>query len=158
MEYTNSLPYQVLTSLVFNGRSPIWCSFLYIPSQGWLNVALRYRSARLSVFLLFASLSLHSLSLSSSFSFPYSMSSTLSVHGFKANKFHNCLIPLPPPSNHLMFLTWSPLSRCHHQAHREWPLVLLRTTPTLLRRLGSSITSGNDSSTTSMVKLDLKFL
>ena len=36
LECTNSFPFQVLTSLVFNGRSPMWDSILDRSSQGLL--------------------------------------------------------------------------------------------------------------------------
>ena len=40
LECTNSFPIQVLTSLVFNGRSPMWCSIPNRSSQGLLDAEL----------------------------------------------------------------------------------------------------------------------
>ena len=97
-------------------------------------------------------LCLHSLSSSLC-----SCLSVMSVHGFETNRSHDCLIPLPssvgsPATTRLEF----PVSMSSSMTHREWPLVLLWTVPAFPRPFSSLVTSGNDSSTTSVVKSDLK--
>lgn len=111
------MPYLLLTSLVYNGRSPIRCSIPDRFSQGLLDVSLCCRSSRLSVFFSL----LHYLFLSpSSSSFLWFFLSVsclvsflFSIHGFKTNRSHDFLTPLLLPSDRLLVFTWNSLS-LHH--------------------------------------------
>lgn len=105
-----------LTSLVFNGRRPLWCSVLIDPLRDGLNLASSLvldatfgQFGPLSSFcFLFASLSLFSLSsfLSSLFlsSSRCLVSFPLSIHGFKAVRSHGYSIHISTLSDRLLHL------------------------------------------------------
>jgi len=131
--------------------------FLERSSQGLLDATLCYRSARSSVLLLLALLSL--LRALSSSLLSLSVSCSWCVHGLKPLCLTTARFHFLPPSDRLLLFTWNSMSSVSSSTtHRKWPLVPLQTVPALPRRFGSSVTLGNDSSTTSIVKLDLKFL
>jgi len=94
----------------------MWCSILDRSSQGWLNVALCYRSSFLSVLLVFASLSLRSLSSSCSLCPPslrcvlFCLFMALMLNNLMTAQFY-----FLPSSGRLLLLAWSSLSLCLHQ-------------------------------------------
>lgn len=119
LECTDSFAYQLFD---LSGLTYPLGDGLNLSSSLVLDIAFAQRSPLSSYFfsftVFFASLSYVFLSLCLIFS----------VHGFKAFKAihsHVCSIPLPPPSNRLLQLRLEFPIRCHHQAHREWPHVLL---------------------------------
>ena len=120
------------TSRVYKGRSPMWCSILIDPLQGWLKF-LKPSSARHSLWSAWPSV----------FSLPFALSiyflcSSVILH------FAGLCMPLKPLELMVVrFLlqlrqiayysfVWSPLSWHHHQNHKVRPLVLLQTAPACL--------------------------
>lgn len=169
LKCTDSFPHQLFDLSDLWWKDP---SVVLSPdksSQGWLE-SLKLSGAQCflwsawpSVFFLLLLLHCLSLfSLSSSFSSPCpsrcSMSSFLSVHGFKSIPAHGCLIPLPLPVESpataslgvpyldviIKFTGSGHLSSCNRA--------------NLLHRFDFSVTSWNESSATSVVKLDIKLL
>jgi len=137
LECTDSFPYQLLTSPVFNGMSPIWCSVLTDPLRDGLNISsslmLNVAIGQLSplssfCFLLhcfFSSLSSSSSSLSSS-QCPIYLFCSLFMF---LKPFDLMVVRFPFHLRQIACYSfaWISLSRCYHQAHKEWPFVLLRT-------------------------------
>ena len=121
LECTDSFPYQLLTFLVFNGRSPMWCYVLTDPLRDGLNLSssLVLDAACGQLGPLSFCFLLHCLIFSvffPFFSFPHLRSLLpLSVYGFKANRSHDCLIPLLPPSDYVLLFAWNSLFWRHHK-------------------------------------------
>lgn len=98
----------------------MWFSVPDRSSQGWLE-PLKLSGARCClllarpfIFLLFASLSfLFSIFVFFSLVFPLGVLYGSLFMAFKANRSHDCSIPLLPPSDYMLLFAWNSLSLCH---------------------------------------------
>lgn len=122
LECTNSFPYQILTSLVFNGRSLMWYSIPDRSSQGLLEPLKLFVYSMLPK----VSLALYFLLLAS-LPFLFFLFSSPFFHGLKPI----CLRLFTSssfPSVCLLLFVWSslPLHHCQRLTWR-WPLFLSRT-------------------------------
>lgn len=130
LECTKSFPYQILTSLIFNGRSPMWYSIPYRSSQGLLEplklsvCSMLPKVSSALCFLLLASLSflcsrslcLHSL-LYFFFVYPW----------VKANFSLTVYFLFRPFGSPAFVLLEFPASASFPSSIRKWPLLLSRT-------------------------------